>query len=500
MVNRRKSAWIVPAIGNNPTGPQLVGFIKQVDRIADGLKPGYKSEFQNAVKNRISQINSGNNNNNGMPKLAGTSMPPSQSTNNNANKMPKVFTGKLMSNDSYALSKAPNPRMISLKTGIQPNTFSNDYMTPVENGCSPLHMSGTYIQIPTAANNPLSSYFTNTICFDIQTRAQTNVGFGVDISSALSLTNMVTAFNDAIFALQVYFYYSSILSYESNSNNKNAGMIALRAGITSTILSDLSQLGKRLEDTPMPPRVVQWMRYMSGNFLSSNSQGSPMIKLFFDPQCVFGTSPAISFPQQALTRLSSENNNKVFTLLRRCIKEWRIGTLYDIPVYPMYDKDFLTIFANLPNSNLASGTTFTGNAVPDNITAIPYNSYNNDLDGLAFAMGSVYNTGSSMLIPGLAGYTFTSTTYKDTRYSYYNVAGVKQFYPSYLYPFLGASRQDTVTCLGTTNTTPHLFGTDKCQNVTGAALLQSAQNTLDFLFETKMIKALKRGASNVVGN
>lgn len=424
----------------------------------------------------------------------GQSMNPNykpKSSNPNPDKGgPLVFAGQKPNstlNTSYALSKAPNPRAISLNSGIIPNTFSNDYMVPVEGACSPLHMAGVIPAVPTGATNPLSSYFTNTIVFDIQTHAQANVGFGVDITTVLSAANITAAFNAAIYALHVYFYYSSILSYESDSKNKNSGMIALRGTIDSTILSDLNQLGRRLEDTPIPPRIVEWIRWLNGNYLSSNTQGSPLIKTFFHGNNLLGANPATSFPSAALTGLVSSTNNSVFTLLRRCIPQWRVGTLYDCPTQPTFDKNFLTMFANLPTQNRSVVTT-RNNSVGDNNTAVTYNTYNNNLDGLAFGMSSVWNTAAVDFIPGiLQPINLYSGTYVDSRYSYYSVAGVKGFYNPYSYNLLALSRPESTIYLGTTAYTPHLTGTDKCQNVTGSALLQSAQNSLDFLFNVTSI-------------
>lgn len=405
----------------------------------------------------------------------------------------KVFSGKAnpVSNTSYALSSAPNPKPISLNSGIEPNTFVNDYMTPIEGMCSPLHMTNVILGIPQAAGNTLSSYFTNTICFDIQTRAQEAVGFSLDITNTLSAANLVTAFTAVINALQCYFYYSSILSYESDSRNKNSGMIALRAKVDAVTLSDYRQLGRRLEDTPCPPRLLQWIRYMSGNFLSSNTQGAPLIKTCPNPNYYYGTAPATSYPLQALNALNTTTNTAVFALLRRCVPNWRIGKLFDVPSSPLYDKNFLTIFANLPSANRASGSLVVGNSVTNTTTAVPYNCFNNNLDGLAFAMGGAWDSVNTCWYPGLVNLAAVNVTYTDNRYSFYTVSGITQFYPVSGYALLGLSRQETVTNVLAISYTPHLFGSDKCQNVTGAALLQSGQTSLDYLFDTSSIQTKK---------
>jgi hypothetical protein len=160
----------------------------------------------------------------------------------------------------------------------------------------------------------------------------------------------------------------------------------------------------------------------------------------------------------------------------------------------MYDKNFLTIWANLPQCNRSTGANVIAASVAGTTAAIPYCSYNNNLDGMAFAMGYMWDSVNTCSYPGLTNVTQVNATYPDNRYSYYTNASVTQFYPVSAYNFLALSRQETFCSLGTTNYSPHLFGTDKCQNVTGAAYLQSGQNTLDYLFNTGAIQVKKRVA------
>lgn len=386
-------------------------------------------------------------------------------------------------NLSYALSPAPNPKSVKLATGIKPNTFVNDYMQPKESVCTSCHISAVSLQMPTIAvspTNPLATYYEKTILFDLQTSVQALVTYSIDLTT-FSTANIASAFNDAIYALQVYYYYSSILSYESDSRNKNAGLINLRGLVDANTLSDYVQLGKRLEDLPIPPRIVDWVKYMSGIYFSSNSQGSAIIKLGLTPAS-FTTTPAISLCKLAYDRLVLTNNLPVWTLLRRAKPKWRIGRLYDIPTTPVYDPQFCTIFANLQSSNRVSGTTAFLSSVANADTAMAYNSYANRLDGLAFAMTTVQDVALNTGIPGICTPYIAASGYPDNRYSYYEVSGVKGFYPIVTYSYLGLSRQETYAYINPTAYTLHLYGADKCQNVTGNALMLTAQTVMDFLF------------------
>lgn len=397
---------------------------------------------------------------------------------------------------SYGLSKAPNPKPVHLNSTVMPNAYSNDYMTPMLNACSPMHVNNVSLQIPSAAPDPLYQYFLNTIAFDIQTRAQSNVTFNLDITNVLTTANILTAFNSAIKALQIYFFYSSILSYESDSRNKNPAMIALRNMMTPQLISDLTVLGRRLEDTPVPPRLVEYIRYLNMNFLSGDTQGSPIVKFGFDWDCLIKVD-AITYAATALTALTSGNNNAVFALIRRAIPKWRIGTLYDIPITPVYDKNFLTIFANSPQQYGDSNTTPVYRLTPTVSLAtdsIAYNTYNNRLDGAAYASMGVYmaSTWYGLLKP------MTNGLNQRSRTSYYTNGSVIGWYGSDLYSFLTASREETyqVQYPNTTQPLPvHLFGTDRLQGVSLNAIQQTQQNFLDFLFDVNSIPVIGKLSS-----
>lgn len=393
--------------------------------------------------------------------------------------------GDSVMNSSYGLSKAPNPKPVALNSGIAPNCYANDYMTPTLGVCSPMHINCGTLAIPTSTGNSVSTYFLNTVAFDIQTRAQTNVNFALDLTK-LSTANIVGGLNAAIYGLQTYFYYTSILSYESDPRNKNAAMIALRAGLTPQIIADVYQLGRRLEDTPIPPRVVEWVRYMSMNFLSGNSQGSPLLKLVPYPRML---DNSLNYPQDSLSLLG--NYNETYALIRRAIPQWTVKKLYDVPTTPVFDKNFLTIFANLPsliyNGTVENYVPAVAGAVVSTITSTPiaYNSYSNKLDGLAYAMGGICGSQNGVWYPGLV----TAQSFANgSRLSWYTNGTTASWTTPSASTFVNYARQETInTPTQTTTSSQHLFGAERCLGVTGDAMMQSARNALDFLFNIDSI-------------
>lgn len=295
----------------------------------------------------------------------------------------------------------------------------------------------------------------------------------------------------------------SIISYTSDPGNKNEGMIYLRNLITPTILESLSLLGRRLEDTPCPPKLLELARYISGNFYSGDNQGSAIIKIIPHK---FGTISPIDSTSitGALTLLTSVDNNGVFTLLRRAVPQWNPKVLYDVPTTPMYDTNYTTIWANLPFV-LYSTTQTTDNypKVASSDATISYNSFSNTLDGMAYALTGAWDTVNSAWIPGLMAPTAQNTTplsgTDNTRKSFAQVSGSKSFNIVYSNTFLTRSRLETYYNPTTTQssvTSCHLPGADKCMAVSADTIRETTMKVIDYLMSADTIVNNKLGGVN----
>lgn len=402
----------------------------------------------------------------------------------------KADKGLNNSSDGYALSKAPSPKPVKLYSGIQPNTYANDYMVSVDQICAPMHVTAVQFAIPTNALATLSGYFSKVVAFDVQTRAQSNVGFDIGASTQFQASYILTAFNAVISALQLYYWYSSIIAYESDARNKNEAMLYLRQNITSDVYSLVLQLGRRLEDTPCPPRILEWIRYASANYYSGDNQGSTLIKIAPDISQLYSPTSTTAL-SAAIAALGDVNTNTVFTLLRRAVPQWRIGKLFDVPVMPCYDENFKTIFTNLPFYIQRTSVNYPFPSAASLSTNIVYNSFTNKLDGVAYAMAGVYDATNSVF-PGLVSARTTGLTgiYNGTRNTWGITGGTNNgWHPSDGDVFLSMSRQDTyqTSNLGTNVYSPHLFGAERCLNVSVNTIIQTTQNVLDFLIDIDSI-------------
>jgi hypothetical protein len=401
----------------------------------------------------------------------------------------------------YSLSKAPNPSAVNLDSGIVPNTYTSDYLDAELDGCSPLHMTGVKLRFPDYSASKLYDYFLQIIAFDLQSKAQANIGFNLNVNTDFTADKILTAMNALLDALQLYFYHMSIVSYHSDPVNKNEGMIYLRAQMNPAMFENLSQLGRRLADTPVPPRLLELVRYMSSTFYSGDNQGSSLIKTYpIVPNATLVDNNALI---NAITTLALPANNQVYTLLRRSVPNWSPGTLYDVNPNPVFDKNFLSIFANLPFTGPNSTLVVQVPTVTTDTATINYNSFTNELDGVAYALTSVWKTAASEWLPGLIRPTNVVTTGLNvnihTRKSFYIVAGVKQFVGSDSVPFLVRSRQESYSYKDEQNgyLTAHLFGADKCKGVSYDTIKETSLSAIDYLMSLDTVKsAAKRSGFN----
>lgn len=443
----------------NPIGEQIMGRASQVKQGWDMLPNQVQDQIKTGVSNKVSEI------------------------------FTSSGSGDKPNSSGYSLTRAPNPKAIQLDTGIKPNTYTSDYLDAEENKCSPLHVTHAKFTFPTAAANKLSDYFKRINAFDLQTKAQINITYNLDVSSAFSATNILTAMNSIVNAYQIYFYYASIISYHSDPVNKNAGMIYIRSQLTPTMIEDLTQLGRLLSDTPIPPKLLELLRYLSGNFLSGNTAEAPMI--IINPMVPNETGVDGTAITAAIASLDVSATKVVLTLLRKAIPQWSPKVLFDVGPTPLFDYNFLTIFQNLPFHYFRLATFSPVPSVASSSVPFKYNTYTSELDGVAFALCSAWSTANSLWLPGLMSPTSTTGAITgNSRTSYYTVAGVTKFWPSDLNNYLSRSRAPSYVINDdfTAVITPHNIGTNMCEGVTPDTIRETSMNVIDYLMSSDTIK------------
>lgn len=324
---------------------------------------------------------------------------------------------------------------------------------------------------------------------DAQTRAQDNVNWAIDITNKFNSTKLINAFNDLFYCLQVYYFAKSIDVYRDGAYNNNEAMHTLRSQFDFTTQYTLDQVARLLVRTALPPNMLEFCRYINSNYLSGDTPNCPIIKIVpISPTSGVNYLTTLNTAlADCVTRLSDNNNREIFSVMNRSLKHWVLGDvtkLYDPPIETTYDKDFLTIFNNLPfRTNIAA--TGTAPYAPDSNTTIRYNSFTNHLDGIAFALTDIYDSTNGRSFSGMLSIPNSAGV---SRYSYYAIGGVKGWYSSNATAFLRTSRQDTYVSDTTQILSPHYYGSDMVLNVNANMLAQSCLNTVDWWLSIDMIR------------
>lgn len=404
------------------------------------------------------------------------------------------FKGESEMNKGYALTNAPKPTGIEFKSGIRPNMYVSDYMQAIYNRCVPMHITFCKIYLPTSISTVLKDYFEKIIAFDVQTRAQANVSFNLNIGTILTSDKILSCVNTVVYALQVYYTYNSVLSYHSNPRNRNAGMLHLREQITADNLESLSRLARILLDTPVPPNFHSLVRFFCGNYMTGKMPTSPIIK-FIPWWSSTGDIMEGSVIDQCIDDLSNPDFTEVYSLIRRAIPQWLPSKLPDIPTEPFYSEQFMTLWANAPSISYDSGAKIfkASNTSATIYEEIPYNSFTNELDGVIYAMNAVRNETTLQQEPGLLIPIWSSTETSTSRKSYAQAEdGSRYFMYAYLQEDICYSRPETVRTAfqtpGYLSTVVHLPGTDMCKGVSAASITETCYKALDYLMSLDTIR------------
>jgi hypothetical protein len=486
------SAFVVPPTpgrGKPPVKPGSVGNLRTISgKSSLGNKPKFTTNLETNTNRKPRMANAGK----AAGKIAGYVINNPEVVGSIAggiaSGIQSVLKPEKPSNGYGYLSSAPNPAETKLNTGIPLTLLEKNYTKTEENVCSPLHISTAFFSLPTDAAQIVYAWFLNVNTRDYQTRVQEQVNWAVDINTKFSAANIITAMNNLMYALQVYFHYRSIDVYCGFGPNQNDAMYSIRSEWDFDTNFKLAEVARLLARTPIPPNMLEFCRFTQSNFFSGETPNSPIIKV-------------VPFARNSQTKLTSNANLDyvigvlsnatsidVWNTLARVAKDWIPGTvdkLYDPPVSPVYNRDFITIFNNLPSANGITGKTYSPN-VTTNTQTFTYLSWTNNLDGIATAFTDAYNTTNSKFCNGTVNVYASSN---HSRFSYYIVSGVLGWYPSRSYPFLELGRMETYTSNGTIESVSHRFGSDMIINVSPLMQSTTVVNAIDWLLSSTSIKA-----------
>ena len=303
-------------------------------------------------------------------------------------------------------------KIMQLSTPITNQTFTySPNLWP--NNSTLLHMKGIYFVLPTDGSNTDIQYFWKNVLVRVfQTAAQSAVNFNIDPLNTLTSSMLATYMNDVAYALQIYYFYTSILAYVAYEGGvNNLAMLNLRNSITNNDVSYLNQLAQLLSGIPVPPRLNDLMFYLSQTYATSAVKGASLIKFMpipFEnvPTSVnyngFGNNS--TWIRNCINNLNSNSDATVADILGKVVPNWRLTDLQVPWPDALYDPNFKTLYCNSP---YVYNTTYYPPITVDNTKDITYTSFTEDLDGAIIAMFSgrfkdnVTPTPNTVWLPGL---------------------------------------------------------------------------------------------------
>jgi hypothetical protein len=157
------------------------------------------------------------------------------------------------------------------------------------------------------------------------------------------------------------------------------------------MFNQLMILQRQLTTCPLPPKLMNLLYYLNGNFKANHLDGSALIK--------FETAHlTLGYLIQMTDGIKSIE--KTTCLMSQIFPEWLNP---DLPTYPgtgFHDYTFNTIWTNAPYQ-VAIGDTIYQGPFPfyEDDGSIVYQTFSSELDGVALALTSIFTGGN--YIPGL---------------------------------------------------------------------------------------------------
>lgn len=366
-------------------GPVLAGAaLNRLDKSVSGLaakisgdSSGNGSNGNGNNNSRSSSSYSGNDNGNPPP-------PPSSK----GGRRPRR---KGATSSSGVYDKTGIPRF-SINTGIPSGTLIN----PLQK--STIHYSPLYVQCGRLFDNVVEQ---NDSLFSGLINSELYFKYKILVQS--TITNSFSRyFTEECFysyvsvlskALQLYYMVDSILAYTSNNVNSNLAMFRLRMAMTSEILSEHVKLKEFLGTIPIPPNLLEYIRYLYQNFSFNDVEGSSIIRLSLeDSLCTSEYGDQLGLDLQYYNEVMAEllTLSETFSVLRKVRENW-VKELPPSSFEAFYDPQFSTFWHN---SNIcyedygSKKVKYTINAT-DNTSLLYYGIFDNRLDGIIYASSSV---------------------------------------------------------------------------------------------------------------
>jgi hypothetical protein len=364
--------------------------VSAVVQAAKQIDAATNKAISNKIKNEISKRTN---------KREG---PPSggSGSNNNNNSLTSGFSYNMMCDK-------PISKKIDLSTGVRSGLIVNPGEPTNDDDYSELYvMCGNLFKQDTIATS-FREYIETVIFPEVQMAVQFNLNYAYE----LKIEDFNSWFYSLTKALEVYYTLDSVIAFNDNRLNTNQGCKFMRRKITSQVRLQYNLLRDVLGKQPIPPRVLESVRYLYQHFKFSELPGAPIYRL--SPGCMFhsgaqtGNDPYINSLSQDMVKDITKNltdksaiSNKIYQAMDR----WHVPNSCMPPSCneAYYDAGFRTFWFNSSlthKDSRESATIFTRSGTKD--TQFRYWLYTNNYDGFFFALSSFRLNGEDQTRPGM---------------------------------------------------------------------------------------------------
>jgi hypothetical protein len=194
-------------------------------------------------------------------------------------------------------------------------------------------------------------------------------------------------------ALQLYYMIDSILAYTSVSPNVNIAMYKLRMAITPEIAAGHAKLGEFLRTCAIPPKMLEFIRYMYQNFTFSDTEGSTIIRLSYkDSLCTAEKDGLLNIDENTYEDIFVKlvNSSETISIMKKIKPSW-VNDLPSSSYELMCDPQFSTFWhnSNISYESLQTKKVHYTITVNNQSDLLYYGIFDNRLDGLIYACASV---------------------------------------------------------------------------------------------------------------
>jgi hypothetical protein len=296
------------------------------------------------------------------------------------------------------------PTTFTFNTGIRSSLLVNPFEASDDNYSTLFVLSGSFLSKHSRTSR-IHELMNDLIFTGILLKCQRVCGFKIyrDLTNE-RFYDYVCAISSA---LQLYYYVDSIVAYCNSPEVRlpNPGMQHLRSKFTADILSKHSLLGEKLKQYPIPPNLLQIIRYMYQNFIFNDDNSSPIIRLGFREVIYSGDNFSLS-PEyyDAIISEFSFAENKVAPILMKTFPDMIMSELPPSSSQPIYDKDFLTFWTNSTISylNVENGSVNYTRYISNTTDKFSYFTFNGDnVDGIYNSFISIFDLKKKCLQQGL---------------------------------------------------------------------------------------------------